>query len=83
VLGYNECFKLQEENDIENPAFLKSPGEVEQELFGTWIFEPPNTFYVYEDGEGQPYEVYVYEDSNDCWIVEWGSLAAPACPCDL
>tara|TARA_R110000824_G_scaffold385970_1_gene580404 strand:+ start:899 stop:1261 length:363 start_codon:yes stop_codon:yes gene_type:complete len=83
VLGYNECFKLQEEGDRENPVFLKSTGEVGQELFGTWIFEPPNTFHIYEDGEDPPYEVYVYEDNDDCWVVEWGSLVVPACPCGL
>jgi hypothetical protein len=82
-LGYNKCFKLQEEGDVKNPAFIRAPDETEQELFGTWTFEPPNTFYVYEDGEESPYEVHVYEDKQDCWMLQWGSVEVEACPCSF
>ena len=85
AFDYNACFILQEENDTgttKHPIFLKKSPDDEQELFGTWNFEPPNTFYVYEDGENPPYELEVYE-MNDCWSVEWGSMAEVACPCSF
>ena len=80
-LGYNECFKLQEEGDVNNPVFTRELDEAEQELFGTWTFEPPNTFYVYDDGEDPPYEVQVYEAEHYCWVVQWGSIEVEVCSC--
>ena len=85
AFGYNTCFILQEEDDtgfIKHPIFLKESANDEPELFGTWNFYPPNTFYIYEDGEEPPYELEVYEMS-DCWSVEWGSMVEIACPCSF
>jgi len=85
AFNYNSCFILQEEDDtgfIKHPIFLKESADDEPELFGTWNFYPPNTFYVYEDGEEPPYELEVYEMS-DCWSVEWGSMVEIACPCSF
>jgi len=85
VFGYNACFKLQEEEDeklLKSPFFLKEIDDEEEELFGTWTFEPPNTFYVYEDGEKPPYEVDVFED-GDCWTIEWVEMTEIACPCSF
>ena len=85
AFGYNTCFILQEEDDttfIKHPIFLKKSANDEKELFGTWNFYPPNTFYIYEDGEEPPYELEVYE-MNDCWSVEWGSMAEITCTCSF
>ena len=85
AFGYNTCFILQEEDDttfVKHPIFLKKSANDEKELFGTWNFEPPNTFYIYEDGGDPPYELEVYE-MNECWSVEWGSMVEIACPCSF
>jgi len=85
AFNYNSCFILQEEDDAgltKHPIFVKESANDEPELFGTWNFYPPNTFYVYEDGEEPPYELEVYE-MNDCWSVEWGSMVEIACPCSF
>tara|TARA_R110000824_G_scaffold123824_1_gene281912 strand:- start:233 stop:622 length:390 start_codon:yes stop_codon:yes gene_type:complete len=84
AFDYNSCFILQEEDDtgfIKHPIFIKESVN-EQELFGTWNFEPPNTFYVYEDGEEPPFTLEVYE-MNDCWSIEWGSMVEIACTCSF
>ena len=84
AFNYNSCFILQEEDDtgfIKHPIFIKESAN-EQELFGTWNFEPPNTFYVYEDGEEPPFTLEVYE-MNDCWSIEWGSMVEIACTCSF
>ena len=85
IFEHNTCFILQEEDDttfLKHPIFLKKSANGEHELFGTWNFYPPNTFYVYEDGEDPPYELEAYE-MNDCWSVEWGSMVEVACPCSF
>tara|TARA_R110000824_G_scaffold9000_1_gene40658 strand:- start:491 stop:883 length:393 start_codon:yes stop_codon:yes gene_type:complete len=85
AFNYNSCFILQEEDDTgitKHPIFLKESAGADQELFGTWNFEPPNTFYVYEDGEEPPFTLEVYE-MNECWSVEWGSMVEIACPCSF
>jgi len=85
AFNYNSCFILQEEDDTgltKHPIFLKESANDEPELFGTWNFYPPNTFYVYEDGEEPPYELEVYK-SHDCWSIEWGSLVESACACSF
>ena len=85
AFDYNSCFILQEEGDttfMKQPIFLKESAYDEPELFGTWNFEPPNTFYIYEDGGDPPYELEVYE-MNECWSVEWGSMVEIACPCSF
>ena len=85
TFDYNSCFILQEEGDktfMKQPIFLKESAYDEPELFGTWNFEPPNTFYIYEDGGDPPYELEVYE-MNECWSVEWGSMVEIACPCSF
>jgi len=85
ALGYNACFILREEDDttlVKHPIFLKESANDKQDLFGTWNFKPPNTFYIYEDGEEPPYELEVYE-SNDCWSINWGSISETACQCSL
>ena len=85
AFDYNSCFILQEEDDttfVKHPIFLKESAGAEQELFGTWNFEPPNSFHIYEDGEDPPYELEVYE-MNECWSVEWGSMLEIACPCSF
>ena len=65
-----------------HPIFLKKSANDEKELFGTWNFEPPNTFYVYEDGEGAPYVLEIYE-MNDCWSINWGTMSEVACSCSF
>ena len=83
AFDYSSCFILQEEDDTgltKHPIFIKGVSDDEQELFGTWNFEPPNTFYVYEDGEEPPFELEVYE-MNDCWSVSWGALSETVCSC--
>ena len=85
AFSYNSCFILQEEDDtgfIKHPIFLKESANEDPELFGTWNFEPPNTFYIYEDGEDPPFVLEVYE-MNECWSVEWGSMVEIACPCSF
>jgi len=85
AFGYNACFILQEEDGTgftRHPIFLKESADDEPELFGTWNFYPPNTFYVYEDGEDPPFTLEVYE-MNDCWSVEWGTLVEIACTCSF
>ncbi len=85
AFGYNTCFILQEEDDTtftKHPIFLKKSSNDEKELFGTWNFEPPNTFYIYEDGEDPPYVLEVYE-MNDCWSINWGTMSEVACACDF
>ena len=52
AFGYNTCFILKEEDDTtftKHPIFLKKSANEGKELFGTWNFEPPNTFYIYEE----------------------------------
>jgi len=83
ILNYNTCFILQEEDDVshtKNPIFLKKSLNDEEELFGTWNFEPPNTFYIYEDGEEPAFKLEVYEMS-DCWSVEWEMISEVICAC--
>jgi len=85
AFNYNSCFILQEEDDttfVKHPIFLKKSANDEQELFGVWNFEPPNTFHIYEDGEDPPFVLEVYE-MNDCWSIEWGSMVEIACPCSF
>ena len=85
AFNYNSCFILQEEDDAgltKHPIFVKESANDEPELFGTWNFYPPNTFYVYEDGEEPPYELEVYE-MDGCWSVEWGSMVEVACNCSF
>ena len=85
VFEYNTCFILQEEDDttfVKHPIFLKKSANDEKEIFGTWNFEPPNTFYIYEDGEEPPYVLEVYE-MNDCWSIDWGSMSEVACSCSF
>ena len=84
VFSYNACFKLQEEEDkelLKSPVFIKEY-DGEQEVFGTWTFEPPNTFYIYEDGEGMPHKLSILE-GDYCWEIEWGEFAENACPCSF
>lgn len=85
LLDYNACFFLQEEDDTgltRHPIFLKKSANDERDLFGTWNFEPPNTFYIYEDGEDPPFVIEVYEMS-DCWSIGWGSIEEVACACSF
>ena len=85
AFDYNSCFILQEEDDttlMKHPIFLKELAIDEPELFGTWNFYPPNTFYVYENGEKPPFELEVYE-VGDCWSFEWSTMSEIACPCSF
>tara|TARA_R110002060_G_scaffold4099_4_gene6424 strand:+ start:305 stop:685 length:381 start_codon:yes stop_codon:yes gene_type:complete len=85
TFGYSACFILQEEEDTgfaKHPIFLKKPASVDEELFGTWNFMPPNTFHIYEDGEDPPYELEIYESSN-CWTLDWGSMTEVVCSCSF
>tara|TARA_R110002096_G_scaffold333861_1_gene527745 strand:+ start:591 stop:983 length:393 start_codon:yes stop_codon:yes gene_type:complete len=85
AINYNACFILQEEAEsilTKHPIFLKESAGDEQELFGTWNFYPPNTFYVYEGGEEPPFELEVYE-VGECWSFEWGAISEIACPCSF
>ena len=85
AFGYNACFVLQEEDDTtftRHPIFLKESANDKRDLFGTWNFYPPNTFYIYEDGEDPPLELEVYE-VNECWTINWGSISEIACRCSF
>ena len=54
----------------------------EYDVFGVWEFSPPSTFHVYEDGQGPPFDLEVF-DGGECWTIKWGSIEETVCPCSF